>query len=205
VYDFLEGRVVEHGATRLVVEVGGVGWELAVPLGHAFPVGAKARVWTQLIVREDSHQLFGFAERPSRELFRQLLRVRGVGPGVALGVLSGLPAKELFRAVVDGDAARLTAIRGVGQKTAQQILLDLRDKLTQLAPLFPGAAPAPGKGDVLVPARPPMEEKNRADAVAALVSIGFSEKEAQKGVERAIASVGLEDLEVLVRTALAGS
>ncbi len=194
-YDFLEGRVELHAATRLVLEVGGVGYELSVPLGSGF-AGARVRVWTHLVVREDAHTLYGFPDAATRELFRALLTVNGVGPRTALGVLSGLPRGELLAAIAVGDRARLTAIKGIGAKTAAQILLDLSEKARKLlaAEAAGGAGPAP--------ALPAPADGAAEDAVAALVSIGYADKDARKQVERAAAKVGAADLEALVRAAL---
>jgi Holliday junction DNA helicase RuvA len=192
VYDFLEGRVELHAATRLVLEVGGVGYELSVPLGSSF-TGARARVWTHLAVREDAHTLYGFRDAATRELFRALLTVNGVGPRTALGVLSGLPRAELVAAIARGDRTALTSIKGIGKKTADQILLDLSGKAAKLLA-------ADGAGGV--PAAPAPADKASEDAVAALVSIGYADKDARKQVERAAAKVGAADLETLVRAAL---
>ena len=193
----------------MVLDVGGVGYDVAVPVGSDFrPVGSegagapggeagnglgeRVRVWTHLVVREDAHLLFGFPSKDQRELFRLLLSVRGVGPLLALGVLSTLPRERLIAAIASGDPATLTAVRGVGRKTAEQILLDLRDKAPRLAPADP---------DVLVPAQS-AQSRNFHDAVRALVSIGYSDKQAKESVERAAKKVPDEDLELLVRTAL---
>ena len=128
-YEYLEGRpAADRHPARLVLDVGGVGYDLAVPIGAPFGTGERVRVWTHLVVREDAHLLYGFPDRAMRNLFRLLLTVRGVGPGIALGVLSGLSRDELIAAIVADDAARLTGLKGVGKKTAEQILLDLRDK-----------------------------------------------------------------------------
>ena len=200
-YEYLEGRVVAHGATRLVLDVGGIGYQLAVPLGLVVTEGEKRRIHTHLVVRQDAHLLYGFQDRATRDLFRMLLGVRGVGPAVALAILSGLPGPDLVQAVLDDDAVTLTQAKGVGRKTAQQILLDLRDRMQQLAPLFPGRAGA-ADGGVMTPMPPPAGKRNVADAVAALLSIGFNEKAARKNVEDAAAEVGADDLEQLVRAAL---
>lgn len=192
-YDFLEGRVESCAATRLVLEVGGVGYELSVPLGSHFS-GSRVRVFTHLVVREDAHTLYGFADAATRELFRALLTVNGVGPRTALGVLSGLPRNELVAAIAGGDRARLTAVKGIGRKTADQILLDLSGKAASLLAGEAGPGPAP--------ALPAADGGSTADAVAALISIGYADKDARKQVERAAAKVGSSDLEALVRAAL---
>lgn len=194
-YDFLEGRLSERRPTRVVLDVGGVGYDIAVPLGADFAAHSqdgKLRIWTHLIVREDAHLLYGFAQREQREVFRLLLSVRGVGPAVALAVLSRLSREELLAAITAQDPTALLAVKGIGQKTADQILLDLRDKAARLL-----AAPA----DELVP-RPRPETGALEDAVRALVSIGYSDKEARRNVERAARKVDPADIERLVRTAL---
>jgi Holliday junction DNA helicase RuvA len=140
--------------------------------------------------------LYGFDDRETRDLFRLLLTVKGVGPGVALALLSGLPRTPLIEAVAAGDAATLTKIRGIGNRTAQQILLDLKDKAVQIRAAAPGAAAAPESGAAKDPAI--------EDAVAALVSIGYADKEARASVERASKKVDRRDLEKLVRAALTG-
>ena len=195
-YDYLEGRLASRGAARLILDVGGVGYDLAVPLGSRFDGGEPLRVWTHLVVREDAHSLFGFPDRRTRDLFRVLLGVRGVGPALALGVLSSLAPDELLEALVQEDLRRLVSIKGVGKKTAEQILLDLRDKATAL---LPGAPRAAGE---LTPQRPGPAADNIEDAVGALVSIGFKDKEARRNVQRAAERVDPADLELLVRTAL---
>jgi holliday junction DNA helicase RuvA len=194
VYEFLEGQVAGRTAARLVLDVHGVGYELYVPLAASFPASGTIRVWTHLVVREDSQQLFGFRDAATRDVFRALLTVSGVGPKVALAVLSGLSREDLLAALSAGDVARLTTVRGVGRKTAEQILLDLRDKVAVLQSPEAGAPPA---------ARSANERRRQVeDAVAALISIGYSEKEARKQVERASREVDASDLELLVRTAL---
>jgi Holliday junction DNA helicase RuvA len=192
VYEYLEGQVVERSAARMVLAVGGVAYELSIPLGTAFPAasGASTRIWTHLVVREDAQYLCGFPDRETRDLFRLLISVRGVGPTMGLAILSGLPREPLIAAVAEGDAATLTRIRGVGKKTAEQILLDMRDKAQKLqAQTASRAGSAPRSTEV-------------DDAIQALVSIGYSEKEARKSVERAAEKVDARDLERLVRAAL---
>jgi Holliday junction DNA helicase RuvA len=146
-------------------------------------------------VREDAHTLYGFDDRGTRDLFRLLLLVRGVGPTVALSLLSGLPREPLIAAVADGDAEALMRIRGIGHKTAHQIVLDLRDKAQELRARAGAALDA-------ARAATAAKDPNVEDAVAALVSIGYSEKEARRSVERALLQVDRKDLERLVRAAL---
>jgi Holliday junction DNA helicase RuvA len=198
-YDYLEGRVSARKPAGLVLDVGGVGYDLAVPPGSAFAESAPLRVWTHLIVREDAHLLYGFPNAAMRDLFRTLLSVRGVGPAVALGIVSGLPREELVATILAEDIAPLVRLRGVGKKTAEQILLDLRDKATLLA----AELPADERRGLSRPAASE-EERRVEDAVGALVSIGYPEKEARRQVRKAALEVDATDLELLVRTALMG-
>ncbi|MEY2745770.1 MAG: ATP-dependent helicase RuvA [Planctomycetota bacterium] len=194
-YEYLDATHVHKSGTRLVVEVHGVGYELSTPLGARYE--SKARVWTHLVVREDAHLLYGFPDRDARELFRLLLTVRGVGPTSALAVLSGLARDELLDAVVRADHATLMKVKGIGRKTAEQIVLDLRDK----------AAKARGAGadGLPSPAATPSAQADE-DAVAALSSIGYAEKEARKAVEKARKALGSgAGLEELLRSALASA
>ncbi|HKX46742.1 MAG TPA: Holliday junction branch migration protein RuvA, partial [Planctomycetota bacterium] len=144
-YEFLRGTPASRTPNRLVLEVAGVGYELVVPAGAAFPDAAPLVVWTHLAVREDAHTLYGFPDRATRDLFRLLLRVKQVGPGVAIAILSGLSRADLLAAIRDEDAARLMQVKGVGRKTAEQVLLDLRDRIgDHLVELAPAAAPRAG-------------------------------------------------------------
>jgi len=135
---FLEGEVVEKSGTRLVIAVGGVGYEVAVPTSVAATlpaVGRSARVHTRMVVREDSMTLYGFSDPDERVVFDLLTGVTGVGPKVALSFLSALTPDEIRRAVLAGDAATLTIVPGVGKKVAQRVVLDLREKLGATAVL----------------------------------------------------------------------
>ena len=197
-YEHLEGKIVARRAAQLILDVSGVGYDLAVPLGAGFgaPSKGSVRVFTHLVVREDDHKLFGFPDRASRDLFRQILKVRGVGPNMALGLLSGLGTDEFLRAVMAEDVRALTSVKGVGKKTADQILLDLRDRAEALL-----GADATERDDVIP--RPPAVRTNIDDAIAALVVLGYSEKDAKKSVERAAQAADPTDLESLVKRALA--
>ena len=180
--------------TRVVLDVSGIGYDLFVPIGAEIPAHGKARVYTHLVVREDAHTLYGFGAKHARDLFRLLLKVRGVGPTMALAILSGLAPNELIEAVLAGDAAALTRAKGVGKKTADQILLDLADK---------AAAWSESEGRTASGAGPEVRgEATLEDAIGALLALGFKEKEARKNVERAATEVDPKDLEALVRVAL---
>jgi len=191
VYDFLVGTISERQGTRLVLEVAGVGYELAVPLGTDFEGSEKTQVWTHFAVREDSQQLFGFADRPTRDLFRLLLGVRGVGPAMALALLSDLGVDELVDAVLSERVSTLVRVKGVGKKTAQQLLLDLRDSPALRSAGANATSGAPSATPSLV-----------EDAVRALVSIGFKEREARRNIDEALRELKTDDLEALVRAAI---
>ena len=129
---FLEGRVAEKGPGRVVLAVGGVGYDVAVPahtLAQLPPQGKPARLFTRLQVKDDGMVLYGFASQDERVLFDQLITVTGVGPKVAMAILSSMPADALRRAIATGDVAALTAIPGVGKKVAGRVILDLKDQL----------------------------------------------------------------------------
>jgi Holliday junction DNA helicase RuvA len=129
---FLEGEVVEKAGARVVVDVGGVGYDVLVPastLASLPPVGRRARVHTRMIVRDDAMVLYGFTSTDERELFDLLTGVTGVGPKVALAFLSSLTPDAMRRSVVAGDVGALTVVPGVGKKVAQRVVLDLRDRM----------------------------------------------------------------------------
>ena len=182
----LEGVLRERHPPWLLVDVGGVGYELEAPMTTFYslpPVGESVVLHTHLAVRDEVPCLYGFARRVERDTFRRLIRVSGVGGKVALALLSGLDADGLARCVHAGDAAGLARIPGIGKKTAERLLFELRDRL-------PGA----GAGAVDVPEEP------LAEAVAALAALGFSANEAQRRVS-AVDATGL-DSEAIVRAAL---
>ena len=199
-YEYLEGTVVERNAAHLVIDVGGVGYSLRTPLGRPLPeLGSKARIWTHFVVREDAQTLYGFTQLEDRDLFRMLLRVRGVGPGMALAVQSGLDREDMVQALMAKDPVPFTRAKGVGKKTAEQIVLDLHERVARFA------AGAPANSGTLTPAAPPSSgQANLEDAAAALVSIGYPEKEASKLVTKAAQTVDPSDLEALVRAAIRG-
>ena len=195
-YEYLEGEVVRHTPMSLVLAVGGVGYHLSTPVGSCFPQGEVRRAWTHLVVREDAHTLFGFATVEQRDLFRLLLSVRGVGPAMALAMLSGLEADALVDAIVREDTASLTRIKGIGKRTAEQILLDLREKVGRLGSRAQDGVAAPTEANA--------RDEQLADAVSALISIGYKEKEATKLIAKTAEGAENLALEDLIRTALRG-
>lgn len=182
----LEGVLRERRPPWLLVDVAGVGYEVEAPMTTFYSLpsaGEPVVLHTHLAMRDEAPRLYGFARRLERDTFRRLLRVSGVGGKVALALLSGLDADGLARCVRVGDAAGLARIPGIGKKTAERLLLELRDRL-------PGA----GGSGAEVPEEP------RAEAVAALAALGFSPNEAQRRVA-AVDAAGL-DSEAIVRAAL---
>jgi Holliday junction DNA helicase RuvA len=167
----ITGKLVEKHPPQIVVDVQGVGYELDVPMStfyHLPAAGADVSLFTHLVVREDAHQLFGFATEQERHAFRQLLKISGVGARTALSVLSGLSVSDLRDAVAAQDSGRLTRIPGIGKKTAERLLLELRDKL--------GAAlgtPAAAKGD-----------GDASDVANALLALGYNEREAAWAIKQ---------------------
>ena len=191
----LHGVLLRKEPPALLVDVGGVGYELEAPMTTFYelpPVGEMVTLYTHLVVREDAHLLYGFAREGQRRLFRELLKVNGVGPRVALAVLSGLSDDEFSRCVAEEDIARLTKVPGIGRKTAERLVIEMRDKLSaDIA--GPAAVSATGPA---APADPVSE------AVSALVSLGYKPNEASRAV-RGVPSKGLS-AEEIIRQALKG-
>ena len=160
-YDYIEGEAAERTPARLVVDVHGVGYELQVPISSRFPSKGRVRAWTHLAVREDAHTLYGFATLEERAAFRQLIRISGIGARTALSVLSGLSVADLAQSIALQDSGRLTRIPGIGKKTAERLLLELRGKLAEVT------APA---------------QERPSDVLNALLALGYSDKEAQAAI-----------------------
>jgi len=183
----LTGAVIERDLERAVIDVGGVGYEVLMPMPDLARLGQRASVHVFTYVREDALRLYGFCDRASREVFEQLIGVAGVGPKTALAVLSGIDLDALARALDERDVARLTRVPGIGKKTAERLCVELRDKIT--AP--DGAAP-------LSPT-----EALGVDLLNALESLGYKRARAEevaKGLGEMIE--GGAGLETLVREAL---
>lgn len=191
----LTGRIAEKQATRLVVDVGGVGYEVLVPLStfyHLPDPGGEVALRIHTHVREDAIVLFGFATALEQQVFERLIAISGIGPKLALAVLSGIDAADLVRAVQSGDVARLTKIPGVGRKTAERIGLELKDRLRQ--PWAEEAAATAGTTTG--------EAELRADLLSALFNLGYHRALAEKAVDGALAAAGERTFERLLRDAL---
>ncbi len=187
----LAGVLAHKSPEELVVDVHGVGYQVLVSLNCFYRLpepGDVVRLLIHTQVREDSLQLYGFLDRSEKELFLMLLGVAGIGPRLALNILSGTPTPELVDALDRGDVARLVAIPGVGKKTAERLIVELRDKVARMRAVRPveetrGASAAEG------------------EAVSALVNLGYRRGDAERAV-KAAAAAGAADLEDLIRHAL---
>ena len=199
----VRGPLLERGDGYVVIEAGGVGYQVQVTTATmvALPaVGEQAGLYTRHVVREDAQLLFGFAERDELKLFDLLIAVNGVGPRIAIAVLSGLSPAHFARAVRDENIAAITAVPGVGRKTAERLVVELRDKLAFL-PMAPAAAAA---GATARAKKPRVLEKSERydDAVAALVTLGYTSAQAQDAVRRVSEDAGEATAEDLVKRAL---
>ena len=194
---FLKGNLTDALPTQAVVEVNGIGYELLIPLSsfEKLPaLGQKVTLKTQLVVREDSQPLYGFATDAARELFRLIQGVSGIGPRLALNVLSGMDVAAFKDAIASGDVKRLSSISGIGKKTAERMVLELKDKL----------GPSTGTAGMLGQAAL-SQDKTMADTEAALEALGTKPGEAQKAAQAAKAMLGPQaTVEELVRAALKG-
>lgn len=175
----LSGVIAEKTPPQVILDVGGVGYEVDVPMSTFFNLGAlgeRAVLLTHLIVREDAHQLFGFLTQEERATFRQLIKISGVGPKMALSLLSGLSVSELAQAVSHQEAGRLTKVPGIGKKTAERLLLELKGKLGS---------------DLALPAT--VASDAQADILQALIALGYSEKDAAAALKALPADVGVSE------------
>jgi Holliday junction DNA helicase RuvA len=188
----LTGTILDLKTDRVVLDVHGVGYELAIPLGtfSALPAaGEKAVLHVHTHVREDAISLFGFATREEKYVFERLISVSGIGPKVALTVLSGLPLPELVGAIASQNARLLSTIPGVGKKLAERLGLELKEKLAGFG-LGSAAGGAPAKTSVV------------DDAIGALQNLGYKALQAEQAVENAVRAVGTTDLNKILAAAL---
>ncbi len=178
----LTGILAERNPPQIVIDCGGVGYEVDVPMSTFYnlpQVGAKVSLLTHFVVREDAQILYGFASADERAAFRQLIKVAGVGPRTALGVLSGLSVDELAQAIALQEPGRLVKIPGIGKKTAERLLLELKGKLGDAV----NAA-----GSMIQPAG-----ETQADILQALVALGYSDKEAAAALKTLPRDVGVSE------------
>ena len=178
----LSGMLLEKNPPQVLLDVGGVGYEIDVPMSTFYnlpKIGEKVALFTQLIVREDAHLLYGFGTESERATFKQLLKVSGVGPKVGLAVLSGMSVNDLAEAVATQESGRLTKVPGIGKKTAERLLLELKDKLKVDVRISVGGAPTIAS--------------SASDILNALMSLGYNEKEALYAIKQLAKDVTVSD------------
>lgn len=186
----LEGRLVEKTPTDVVIDCGGVGYHVNISL-HTFsliPSMEKLRLYTFLQVREDAHTLYGFVEKSERELFKLLLTVNGIGAGTARTMLSSLTPKQIINALAAGDVATVQSIKGIGSKTAQRAILDLKDKVLKIFAIDEVSFT--------------VSNTNRDEALSALEVLGFNKKLAEKSVEKIVKESPDATVESIIKQAL---
>ncbi len=177
----IKGTLLEKMPPQILVDVSGVGYEIDVPMSTLYnlpEVGSEVTLFTHFVVREDAELLYGFLTKEERSLFRLLIRISGIGPKIALSILSGISSQLLSQAVTTGEAGLLTRIPGVGKKTAERIVLELKGKLdTVVGTTDTGAAGS----------------NSKADIVSALLSLGYSDREAQLAIKGLPADISVND------------
>jgi Holliday junction DNA helicase RuvA len=186
----LEGRLVEKTPTEVVIDCHGVGYQVNISL-HTFsllPDSENIRLYTYLQIKEDAHTLFGFAEKAERELFKLLISVSGVGAGTARAMLSSLEPRQIIGHIGTGNVGAIQSIKGIGIKTAQRVILDLKDKVLKLYDLEEVSAPG--------------YNTNRDEALSALEVLGFNKKLAEKAVEKVLKEYPAATVEAIIKQAL---
>ena len=195
----IRGTLVHKQSPDVLVEVGGVGYELQVPMTTLFQLpelGSEVSLLTHFVVREDAQLLYGFIHESDRSLFRQLIKVSGVGPKLALTILSGMDSSSFARCVQRDDISSLVALPGVGKKTAERLLVEMRDKLKDWLVQGAGAGAALAAGETLAPVTDIV-----ADAEGALIALGYKPQDASRMVT-AVNDDSVVDSEDLIRRAL---
>lgn len=184
----LNGKLVEKNPTDLVIECGGVGYEVKISLHTFSAIGSdeSIKVFTKLIVREDAQLLYGFSSKEEREMFNHLISVSGIGPNTAMIMLSSMVPDEIAHAIQSEDVKTIQSIKGIGVKTAQRVIIDLKDKMLKIV-FSPENSFNQGN-------------TNRFDALTALVSLGFDKKSAEKAIDKI--STGDESVEEIIKGAL---
>lgn len=184
----LNGKLVEKTPTSLVIECGGVGYEVKISLNTFSKIGNDEliRIYTQFVVREDAQILYGFKEKEEREMFNYLTSVSGIGPSTGILMLSGLSPAEIANAITSEDVKTIQSVKGIGAKTAQRVIVDLKDKMLKFEV----------EGNII----PSSNNTLRFDALTALISLGFDKKAAEKAINRVINEQST--VELLIKDAL---
>tara|TARA_Y100001954_G_C15805233_1_gene602276 strand:- start:2 stop:586 length:585 start_codon:yes stop_codon:yes gene_type:complete len=187
----IEGKLIEKNPTYVVIDVNGVGYEIKISLNTYSSINNEScKLLTHLSVKEDSHTLFGFFEEKERRLFRDLISVSGVGPSTAQVILSTFSPQEIVNYIVSADVAAVQSVKGIGAKTAQRIIIDLKDKVAKGLPT----------SDILFNQ---LDNTIKKEALSALVALGFGKKMAESKIEKVMKTdSSIDSVEVLVRAAL---
>lgn len=194
----IRGKLLEKQAPELLVDVNGVGYEIQAPMTTIYQLpapGEMVELFTHLVVREDAHLLFGFWSQRDRALFRALIKVNGVGPKLALTILSGMDAQDFVRCVRDNDGAGLVKLPGVGKKTAERLLIEMRDRLRDWS--VDGLTVADGDAKL-----PPRDDDKLFEAESALIALGYKPAEATRMVAAVHKTDATLTSEQLIRGAL---
>lgn len=184
----LQGRLVEKHPTELIIDCNGVGYEVKISLNCFSALGEseQVKVFTKLIVREDAQLLYGFHAKEEREMFNHLISVSGIGPNTAMIMLSSMVPEDIAKAIQTEDVVTIQKIKGIGAKTAQRVIIDLKGKVVKLSEQAQNIFSS--------------NNTNRFDALTALVSLGFDKKAAEKAIERI--DTGSQPVEALIKEAL---
>ncbi|MEN9699466.1 MAG: hypothetical protein RLZZ301_664 [Bacteroidota bacterium] len=184
----LNGRLIEKNPTELLIECGGVGYEVKISLHTFSALGSEEAVciFTRLIVREDAHLLYGFASKEEREMFLHLISVSGIGPNTAMIMLSSMTPDDISHAILSEDVASIQKIKGIGTKTAQRVIIDLKSKVAKMEL---------GSENIFA-----SNNRNRFDALTALISLGFDKKATEKVLDKI--DTGDHSVEELIKQAL---
>jgi len=191
---YIKGKLIEKNPTYAIVECNGVGYFINISL-HTFsklPDDEACLLYTHFAVREDAQTLYGFADKEERRLFRHLISVSGVGPSTAKLVLSSMSPSEILHSIVTGDEVTIQSVKGIGGKTAQRIIVDLRDRLVKEGALVEEGAPSL-----------PTSNKTHQDALSALLMLGFAKSAADKAIGKVVKAEGADlTVEHLIKAAL---
>lgn len=186
----IQGKLVEKSPTEVVIDCGGVGYQIHISL-HTFsllPQTDFVKLFTYLQIKEDAHSLFGFVEKSEREIFKLLLSVSGIGAGIARTMLSSLDPKQIIQAIASGDVSTIQSIKGIGSKTAQRVILDLKEKVLKIYDLDEVSMPH--------------YNTNKEEALSALEVLGFVRKTSEKVIEKILTQTPDASVEAIIKLAL---
>ena len=191
--EYIKGEIEELSPTQMVMECNGIGYELNISITtySAFNKHRQGKIYVYEVIREDAHLLFGFATREERELFLLLISVSGVGPNTARMILSSLPPDELINAIASGDDVSLTSVKGIGSKTAQRIVVDLRNKVKPIESMGEKSSFVPGS-----------RSETSEGAISALIMLGFQKAASQKAVDSILKKSPSISVEQVIKDAL---